>query len=581
MEDDSLSKIFSQDFRRPFAKLESDHGETVILKLTGRYYGKGPVQREKISFSAKFKGIGNYSQNLLSQPVNDEHRLSQRGDHLTLDSLLVKYNSDWLTASVFEGDGHSDWREDGDLFNLFPEQFDVYNYKRVSGRRVPRGGEITVRSPLGNVQLVTGCELVWGGGESVIGKWNYRLGGIDIAAFYSDEKIVWGRKGERLRGAELSFRARPDKFSLWALAILYRPFRLNWPYTFTEDVEWGQGFQGTKYKIHEAHTRCPDALGATTKYERSELPFSLKVYTIYTYCGLVAGNKSELSLGLEKMYAPSLNLLMEFTYRVPLKGPNPQIFEGTVDNNGPILFSPRGPDDPFWVNSGNRKAYLLSFTLLYDPTPETWFYRYRPDILEEWNVSPKENASLAFGLRYTTTYFPTSTDLQTYVNEFGNTVWESSTTAGMWPTKKPIHLFEFLGRVGISKNTSDYLALRLKAGQSLATGGLAYGNKTPREKPITGLLEIAFSGKWENLSFGLEFGRSVWGPEDWHRRFGETIDGRYRSHLAINTSKHSNLDVSYIKYREIDSKFLAPELGPFDELIFTFTYYLAGQKGFF
>jgi len=428
--------------------------------------------------------------------------------------------------------------------------------------------------------VIAGPELVWGGGKSGFAKWNARLGSIDLAAFYADEEIVWGREGEHLRTAELSFRVRPEKLSLLELAILYRPFRINWPYTFVENVERGLGFQGTKYKIHEARARRQDAFGTTIEYER-ELPFSLKVYTTYTYCGLVAGNKSELSLGLERMYARNLNLLAKFTYRAPLKGPDPQIFEGTVDNSGPTLFSPRGPDDPFWVTSENRKAYFFSYTLLYDPTPETRFYRYRPNILEEWNLSPRENASLAFALRYTASHFPTSTDLQTYVNEFGNTVWEPPSTAGMWPTRKPIHFFEFWGRIGISKNNSNYLLLKLKAGQSLATSGLAYGSRTPREKPVTGLLETALSGKWKDLNFGLEFGRSVWGPEDWHRRFGFAIDRRFEAHLSIETSRHSSLAVNYIGYRETDNKFLAPELGPFDELIFAFSYYLTGQMGFF
>ncbi len=580
-DDEFLTKYFSPDFSRPFSLNETAHGQTFVTRLSGRYYGRGPDKREKFLIATKLKAIGKYPLNLLSQPVNDEHRLSQRNDHFTVDSLLVKYNRAWLSASIFSGVGHTDWRDWGDLFDLFPEQFDVDNYKRVSGRRVPRGAEVNVRGAFGDLQLIAGPELVWGNGKSAFARWNVRLGGIDAAAFYADEEIVWGREGEHLRAAEISFRARPEKLSRLALAVLYRPFRLNWPYTFVEEVQRGQSFQGTKYKIYHARTRQKDALGVIVEFERARLPFFFNVHTTYTYCGLASGNKSEISIGLEKMLARSFNLDTEFTYRTPLKEPNPRIFEGTVDNSGPNFLSPRGPDDPFWVNADNRKAYLLSLILLYDPTPATRFNKYRPNILEEWNLNPLENASFAFALRYTASHFPTATDLQTYVNEFGNRVWEPSSTFGLWPTRRPIHFFEFLGRIGLSKRQNNCLILKLKAGQSLATSGLAYGSNTPREKPITGLTDIALSGKWKAVNFGVEFGRSVWGPEEWHRRFGATIDRRYGAQVSIQTSRHSYLELRYTRYREVDNKYLALELGPFDEMIFTYKFYLAAQKGLF
>lgn len=576
VEDDNLSKFFSQDITRPFADPEIDHGQILYLKLDGKYFSKGRVKREKLLLSAKFKAIGNYPQNLLSQPVNDVHRLNRQGKRLTMDSLLIKYHHKWLTASVFSGIGHSDWRDEGDFFNLFPEQFDVHTYKRVSGRGVPRGADVILRSSLGKFQVVVGPELVWGWGKSALAKWNIRLGRVDLAAIYKDEKIVWGQGGEHLRATEISIRTKH-----LSVAALYSPFRINRRYAFVDEAKNGVGFLNTNFEIKEAQTQRRDAFGTTLEYERENLPFAFKLHTAYTYLGLTAGNKSAISLGLEKMFSENFNFVGWLNYRVPLTGPNPRIFEGTVNNPGPTLLSPRGPEAPFWVTWENRKAYVFSIMMKYDPTPATYLYQYRPNVLESWNLNSEEDASFTFALQYTFSHYPTTTDLQWYINEFGNTVWEPPTTFGLWPTRKPIHLIELLSRIGISRDTNDYLSLSVKAGQSLAYGGFAYGSNTFREKSITGLTGITFGGKWKALDFGLEYGSSVWGPEDWHRRFGETIDKCFRARLAIQTNRNSDFGLNYIRYREIDNKYLAPELGPFDELIFTLRFYLVGRKGFF
>jgi hypothetical protein len=583
--DDGLSKIFFQDITRPLAESDFGNGEILRFKLEGKYFSEKSINHEKILISANFKAIGNYPKNLLSIPVNDEHRLSKQKKHLTCDALLIKFRGNWLSASYFNGIGHPDWKSEGDFFNLFPEQFDVYTYKRVSGRRAPNGAEVVIYSPFGRFQVLYGEELVWGDGKTFIGKWNARLGKLNLAAFYKDEQIVWGEEGEHLREAEIFIQTKPDKLSRFSIAILYRPFRIDWPYTFVERVPKEEGFLNTIYRIEESQTKRKDAFGATLEYKRDNLPFSLNLITSFTYLGLLAGNKSEISLALGKIRSSHFNFYGEVRYRTPLKGPNPHIFEGTIDNPGPTRFSPRGPEAPFWVMTENRKTYLFSLTIKYGSAPIKYFYgyryKYRSNVLMPPVPTIDNSSSFLLALRYTLADFPTTTDLLRYVDEFGNTVWEPFTTNGLWATSKPIHYIELLSRIPMPRVGIEYLILQLNVGQSLATGSFAYGSNTPREKPITGLNEFFFGGQWKYLIFGFEYGKWIWGPEDWQPRFGESIDERVGAYLEINPTSSFNIALGYVRYREVDDKFLAPELGPFDELILSLSYRFSIQKEVF
>jgi len=44
VDDEYLTKFFSQDPNKPFGSNEIDHGQTLILKLDSKYYDKDSVQ---------------------------------------------------------------------------------------------------------------------------------------------------------------------------------------------------------------------------------------------------------------------------------------------------------------------------------------------------------------------------------------------------------------------------------------------------------------------------------------------------------------------------------------------------------
>lgn len=55
-----------------------------------------------------------------------------------------------------------------------------------------------------------------------------------------------------------------------------------------------------------------------------------------------------------------------------------------------ILTTVRGFNQPFWVwwrntptGWDNRETNQFVFTFTYDPTPDTWFYLYEPNTIEE------------------------------------------------------------------------------------------------------------------------------------------------------------------------------------------------------
>ncbi|MBA7533554.1 hypothetical protein ES705_25794 [subsurface metagenome] len=408
--------------------------------------------------------------------------------------------------------------------------------------------------------MVTGPELVWGSDWSTYARYNFWCGSLAWAMIYKDEKIKWGEEDEHLQAGEISARTKLLDMFPFQLGLLYQPFRVGHEYTY---VKGSAPYD--ENDIKKGETDHWDAIGIKTRIRTREIPWINRATITYTYAGLVAGNKHEILLQLEKALSGSLNSTLEFTYRHPVLGPVPCIYEGKKDNAGPFRATPRGANDPFWVNQENREATLLSLFFTYDPTPGTWFYRWQPNILEEWNLNPQEDAKISFAFGYFLSYFPTTTDLQTYYTREGEIVWEPKdpTSNGMWPTKRPIHSFSLIAKVN---TRGPNFLFNIRGGESLATGGMSYTTGEDKEKPETDFFSIGVGITEGPYQLGFSFGSDVWGPEEWHRRFGETVDRLYKVSLSRAIGKYSTVGIEYIGYRENDGKYIAPELGAFDEI---------------
>jgi len=552
VEDSGLAKEFTYDENTTFPnKWKSSDGESLFLNL-----GFRPMERVVGELGVEV--VGNYADTLY-QPINDEHRLDFNKERFRWVKGELKYQGDWLKANLFRGIGHYHWGYEGDIFGLYPEQYDIDTYRRVSGRPIPQGGEITIsRFVGGKATVVTGPELVWGSDWSTYARYNFWCGSLAWAMIYKNEKIKWGKENEHLQAGEISAQTKLLDIFPFQFGLLYQPFRVGYKYTYVK-----ASAPYDKNDIKEGETDHWDAIGIKTSIRTREIPWLNRATLTYTYAGLVAGNKHEILLQLEKALSGSLNSTLEFTYRHPVLGPVPYIYEGTEDNPGPPLALPRGANDPFWVNQDNREATLLALFFTYDPTPGTWFYRWQPNILEEWNLNPQEDAKISFALGYFLSYFPTTTDLQTYYSKEGEIVWEPTYSNGMWATKRPIHSFSLIAKVNTG---GPKFLINMRGGESLATGGMSYTTGEDKEKPETDFFSIGMGITEGPYHLGFSFGSAVWGPEEWHRRFGETVDRLYRVSLSRTIGKYSTVGIEYIGYRESDGKYIAPELGAFDEI---------------
>jgi outer membrane protein OmpA-like peptidoglycan-associated protein len=267
------------------------------------------------------------------------------------------------------------------------------------------------------------------------------------------------------------------------------------------------------------------------------------------------------------------------TYRKPLIGPLPYLYEGTEDNRGPTVLLPRARNDAFWVNFNNRQATIFKITLNFDPTPSSWLYLWQPNLLEAWNMNPKEDAGFALALQYMARKYPTTTDHWYYRNRNDDVLWEGEFDStkefwdyrpyGSWATNAWLHSFNAMIRLIPSRPYKFWVNLRW--GQDVATYALAYTLKTNENKPITDFFLGTVSLDKKPYQASFTFGKDIWGPEDWHQGFGGTLDRLYKFSLSRIWEKtplpsmDSTLGIEYVGCRETDNMYLYPELGPFDE----------------
>lgn len=538
---------------------ETSYGQTLYLDV-------GLKSEKNFTGDLGFEVINKYADRYWL-PVNFENRLHADDKNFAWTRANITYNDDWWTLQYYRNIGHYHWGDKGDLFNLYPEQNETEKYLRVSGRPAPEGYKLNMTGGLGDLELVYAPEGTWDYRNGVYANYRFYIGGVAYNIIHRDHIIPYGTPDERLKTTELSTTFDIYNHTFQA-GILYQPFRLNKEYEYVEEVAPGTGLLGSKYLKQIGITKESDAYGASTKLILR--PYSLfdEITLQYTYLGLVAGNKQEFNSQFSKKFSKFSNGCIEYTYRKPLLGPIPLIFEGTDSNRGPAIFEPRGPNSPFWVGWENysywknREASIISLVYSYDPTPTTWFYKYFPNILEEYNINPLEDAPVSFAARYTLTRYPSGTDRLTYLDPNGNTFWEPPLNNSPWPTD---------GYIGSIKTYTNFvlgdwkLLLEIEAGESLAYSGFAYTTSTAKEKPITGYLISGLSITKGLYKTKLKYSQDYWGPEDWHRVFGQTFDNLYQVSFSKTFNESFNAGIEYTGAREIDKQYFTSELGDYDE----------------
>lgn len=566
VEEEKMDKVFISTTTETKNSWNTSGGAILLLNFLVK-----PVNN--LSIFSEFKFINNYADRYWFT-INDEHRMYLNNEFFKWTKAEVKYQITGFNIRYFKGIGHYHWGNEGDLFNLYPEQYEEQKYLRVSGRTIPEGFEINANGKFGKITLVGGEEVVWGYKNNFLLKYNFKILGFENTFIHKYEKIPF------YNDYVLNTDEFTTKFSIFPktkahIGILYRPFRIGESYTYVNEVEEGQGVLGTKYDVKTDKTTTIDAISTKFVINSSLIkPYIDNVNITYTYAGLVAGDKNEIELQLSKMLGKKVSFNIGYLYRKPIIGPSPLLYEGTEENKGPIIVSPRGPESPFVVNWDNREASIFSFVFNFDPTPQTWFYKYQPNIVEDWNINPNEDAKFACAFKYSLEYYPTATDRLYFYDKDGNIVWEDAYSAGCWATKTPLNNFRIISRFNL---LGIGLVINLFTGESLATGGVSYTTSTEFSKPITGYLGYSLMLLKNKLSFEFSYVKNYWGPEDWHRTFGQVIDDLYKLNLGYSIFNTFFINLNYISVKETDNKYIS-KLGSYDEIKLTTT--IKFQKGF-
>lgn len=585
-------KVINNDLDKTHSKTgpsdppwKAEWGQTLLTEAAARF---SPDIFGRVLFEAQ----GDYADRFW-RPNNIEHHIDNQDRHLFLRQAEGRIDRDNWYAHAFNGIGHGDWAAQGDFFRLYPASypdddylrhssaFGIYpnNFKQdlflnFSKRHVPRGFEAGGTWMGLDAGAAYGNELSWGFDKGRYGRLSAPIGSSKLTFVYKDEDVPFALDqdaDERNRAYALSFLASSEKGDNIETGVLYQPFRIGKPYQVARPVNAGSGLLGSSTDISTKKSKKSDALAERLRLEHH---FLLGDHDIVgsadiTHAGILAGNKNQVDLRVGSDLCPALHGNVQYTYRQPLEGPIPFLYEGTPDNIGAIAANPRGPDSPFTVNWENREAVFLTTTLVFDPTPGTNLLLYNPDTLQLWNVNPRENAPITVAFQHRMSDYRTTTDRQFFYDANGDIVSDPAAHSGAWASKHPLNEFRLLL---VGRPSQWNWTLGFAGGQALATSILAYSNNASINKPITEYYSI--EGRIERWPYVLwtHYGSGVWGPEPYQHNFGESFDRLWGLGLTYKITVNTTLDVSYLAARQDDTLYVAPDLGSYDEIRTLFSH---------
>jgi len=566
---------FNQNSTSGHAPWTSGFGDEFTLNMQAR-------PTESLFGQARLAYQTNYD-NAYWLPITDEHRVSDDGGNLRVIDGEMGYADHSFGLRAFSGIGHDGWENQGDMFDLYPAQWDVEKYRDFSGRQVPRGGEMMVNGDsYGKLTLEGGGEQEWGDGPSFYALYENKVGGADVDFISRDEAIPWGDPDEHLQSNSLAARMNVLPGGTLQVGILFQPFRLGRTYTHVDEVPAGQGIEGSSYQPSQRTTEIQDAFGGQVLYNQ-KLPLVVDAIKVrLQYLGLVAGDKKEFRTEVTKKVTPDYTAVAEFTYQAPLEGPVPFVFEGSPSNQGAAVLTPRGQEDPFWVNWSNREAEIYALTLTYN-TGRAPFYRYNSNSPTMSNLNPDISVPFVWSLRYQAANYPTALDHSYYIDANENYIWEPSASAGAAATTRPISEVQSIFRFQVSPTLA--IAVGAEGGESLATSSLPYNDTTDTLKPITDYIEgqIRFFIR-KRYTTWFRYSRDLWGPysdfdpsqpvdsQDFQRAFGIVAQNLFEAGGEANLGNDFVLGIRYVCVRENDSIYTASDIGSFDEYRMSLSY---------
>lgn len=558
----------------PLKGLKMNLGYELTINYADTYY-----QPTNLEHDIHYEYFNKFSEEELDEGID----LDKIKERIRFWRGKIEYKERFIHTRLYSGYGHVGWEDQGDLFGFYPEQWDLDNYRRISAKAVPTAFETDWSmyfggTSYGKLSFVAGPEPVWGSGDAYYAKYTYKYKLWLPTILFKYEGVGWGEEDETRWALALTSKYYGVRSIPLEGGVLYHPSRIDREYTVTDEVEPGEGIGGSSYKIETKTTDHWDALGFIIKGNTYLVPFIDKTTLTYTHLGKIAGNKDQIDLGCEKKIYSYYTFFWENTLCYPVEGPEIAISEGSSSSSpGPAITGPRSRDDAFWVNNDNREAFISSMTFIFDPTPGSWLFIYRPYILQLWNLNKHETSSFAFICRYRMTYYPGTTDLEPYKNSLDEWLWPGEydvtvTRAGVgggggsggaWPLTRPIHFLTIIGEFRVLR--SGLVIIVINTGEELATNPIAYTYGTGGLIPMTRMFESSANFYKYPYYFGVEFGHNVWGPEYWYYELGGVVDRVYKVTARYNLNKNNEFEFQYTAFREIDNKYYLTTLGAWDE----------------
>lgn len=562
--DTSRQDLKNQDWRDRW-------GQTLFLDFAFK-----PASWASAQFGLEF--IADYASRYWTT-VNHPHRMFDSSiiiPKFSWNTARAEIHNDWAQLSYNRNQFHYNWQYEGDLFDIYQAETDPYNLLRITGRPVPEWYQLNMEGAAGKFEFQYG-EVMTDYKEGFYLKYN-DIFGTNLNLFYVDHVIPYGEENERMRTVELSTDFNIEGTTL-EVGGKFRPFRIGDTYDYVDAVvRDGEGTNGSRYVIKQDKTAISDAFGGAAKLSVPE-KFWFDIVTLkYLYEGISAGNKQQFDASVQQAITPSLTGHFAYMLRKPLLRAVP----ASASAYGPDLTQARGPNQPLWVwwrnpQTGwdNRDTDQFTFTFTYDPTPDTWFYLYEPNTIEDWNLNPQEDSLLTFATQIKLTRYLGGTDRQIYRDENDHIVWENfsgSPVYGAFPTDRYLGSLYFLTRIFFDKFEVLY---DFEVGEDVATMSAPYTSQEVFLKEITGYFKTNLAVYTGPYKFKIGYAKDAWGPEDWNRNFGATYDEVYYAQVSREFTKCIIAGVDYVGGRKTDLYILKSidgdtssrsEIGTFDEV---------------
>ena len=515
-----------------------------------------------------------------------EVKMEQSNSRFIVKRGEAKFETDAYMFRAFRMIPRPELYEEGDFYYLFPAADDTNKYFRQSGRGVPNGFQGQIKGGwLKGLEAWAGDELIYGTTQpTFFGRFKRNFGGVDFSAM---AKVVSDPDYNSGKNADVDYELwlglpLGDKSKLDVVAV-GRPTKVGQSYYSVEKVSPGTGISGTDYGYVSTTTTLADAIGAQFRLKSTLLPLFEEEMLLFEYSNPLAGNLMRVNGLLSERPQRYLLISEEATYQKPLIGPLNLVKYGTPAFAPFNISGPRPYGSVVSVSqdpiSGINNREMTEFKLSIEFNPGLgWFYKYRPRIVQGWNINPDLKTPFSTALSGRMWQYPTGTDLGSYVSSDGKLTPEPATATGLLATN------------GWASEVMDIMILTtgpLKWMTEVAAGN-SYTGISPTFNSATARPEVYYvqgdlSAVWGDTSLSGGYAENVWGPDDYYQVFGLSIDQRYRASLTQKFGR-SSIALNYEGWRVKDpSKYrlathtIAAAGGnilvtaPIDQLMTTFT----------